>query len=124
MQIKVLIILSLSLVTSCNFFKDNGIDVEITNNSDFAIENIKFYTSEKVEFLEFDHLKPSHSAKRFLSMTKNQRDGSYVLEYNRVGKQTKFYNRGYYTNGTALDNLVQFDIKNDTTHVKFIANSY
>lgn len=124
MRIKFLIILFSLALNSCYLLKENGIDVKIKNNSDFAIENVKFYTSEKLDVLEFEKIESNYIAKRFLSMTNNKTDGSYILEYNRTGEQTTVYSRGYYTNGGSLDQSVQFEIKNDTTLVKFTANKY
>ena len=57
-------------------------------------------------------------------MSNNQIDGSYFLEYNKIGGQTEIYDCGYYTNGKALDHLAQFEIKEDTILVKFTHKKY
>lgn len=121
---KFLIIISLLALNSCFLLKEKGINFEIKNNSDLAIENVKFYTSEKLDILEFKKIKSNYIVKRFLSMANNKIDGSYILEYNRIGGQTKIYSRGYYTNGKPLDKLIQFEIKNDTTLVNFLPKPY
>lgn len=121
---KLIIIILLLALNSCSLLKENGINFEIKNNSDLAIENVKFYTSEKLDILEFKKIESNYIAKRFLSMTNNKIDGSYILEYNRIGGQTEVYSRGYYTNGGSLDELVQFEIKNDTILVKFTSDRY
>ena len=54
---KLIIITFLFALNSCFLLKENGIDFEIKNNSNLAIENVKLYTSEKLSIVEFDELK-------------------------------------------------------------------
>ena len=121
---KLIVIITLLTFSSCFLLKENGIDVEIKNNSDLPIENVKFYTSEKLNVIKFDKIEPNQTVKNFLSMKDNQIDGSYTLEYNRVGGEKEYSGGGYYTNGGSLNELVQFEVKKDTTLVKFKISEY
>jgi hypothetical protein len=46
------------------------------------------------------------------------------LEYNKSGGEKEYSGGGYYTNGGSLNELVQFEIKKDTTLVKFTSDRY
>lgn len=121
---KLLVIISLLTLNSCFLLKENGIDIEIKNNSDLTIENVKFYTSENLAVVLFDKIEPNQIVKNFLSMKDNHVDGSYILEYNKSGGEKEYSGGGYYTNGGSLNELVQFEIKKDTTLVKFTSDRY
>ena len=121
---KLIIILTLLSLNSCFLLKENGINIEIKNKSNFPIENVKFYTSEKLTDIKFDKIEPNQTVENFLSMKDNKIDGSYILEFNRIGGVKEYSGGGYYTNGGSLDELVQFEIQKDTTLVKFKVSEY
>ncbi|GAA4959461.1 hypothetical protein [Algibacter aquimarinus] len=123
--IRIFITVFLLLFTnSCYLLKENGIEIEIKNNNDSPITDIKFYTSEKLDILEFSKLKPNESFSKFLSMKKNTSDGSYILSFTREDGKIEHLKTGYYTNGGALDRWVRFNVEKDTTLVKYSGIGY
>ena len=121
---KLISITLILILNSCIPFKENGIDFEIENNSDSAIEHVKFTTSENLTFMEFDKIEPNKSVGDFLSMKNNKSDGSYVLEFTRPNGKKELLVYGYYTNGGALDRWVEYEIKNDIVTWKFSGTGY
>ena len=97
--------------------RENGIDVEIQNNSGSKIENVKFYTSERKAILEFGELESNNSVDDFLSMKENQSDGDYIIEFQRVNGEKEKKSGGYYTNGGTLNSKIVFNILKDTVKV-------
>ena len=116
------IIFILVILNSCSFI--NGIKVEIKNETNFPITNVKFYTSEKLTYLPFGSVKANENVTDFLRMTKNKLDGSYVLEFTRSNGKKEYFSNGYYTNGGSLDEDVKITIKNDTATMNFISKEY
>ena len=116
-----MIILTLN---SCIMFKENGIEMEIKNNSNEPITNVEFTTSEKLEVIKIDRIEPNESVNEFLSMRDNQFDGTYSLIFNRANGKKEISVGGYYTNGSSLNKWVKFEVKNDTTIVEFSGNGY
>ena len=116
---KLTIIILVLTLNSCSLFKKNGIEFKIENKSDFTIENVKFSTSEKIEIIEFNKIEPSESVSGFLSMKNNKIDGNYTLEFTRANKIKESKAYGYYSNGSAHYDWVEFEIKNDTINQKF-----
>lgn len=116
------IIFILFFLNSCSFI--NGIRVELKNETSFPITNVKFYTSEKLAYLNFVSVNVHENVTGFLSMARNQFDGSYVLEYTLSNGQVKHFSNGYYTNGGSLDEKVIITIKNDTTIMNFVSKEY
>ncbi|MCK0178021.1 hypothetical protein MWU50_01845 [Flavobacteriaceae bacterium S0862] len=49
---KLTVVILLFTFSSCYLLKENGIDLEIVNNSNSTLTNIKFTTSERFEFVE------------------------------------------------------------------------
>jgi len=121
---KLIAIILLFTLNSCYLFKENGIDVEIINKSDSAITNVKFTTSERLEFIEIEKIEPNESISEFLSMKYNKRDGGYSLEFNRADGKKEKSGGGYYTNGGSLDRWVKFEIQSDTIFVEFSGTGY
>ncbi|WBL26763.1 hypothetical protein [Zunongwangia sp. HGR-M22] len=120
-------LLALTLIislNSCFFYKKDGIEVNIKNNSSETISKIEFTTSEKVKFLNFDSIEPNKSVREFLPMSKNESDGAYLLTFERADGKNETCGGGYYTNGSSLDHWVDFFVENDTTIVKFDAPIY
>jgi hypothetical protein len=101
-------------LTSCNLFKGSGIELEIENNSDHPITDVKFTTTEKLSVIEFKKIENNKSVSEFLKMDKNRSDGSYYLEFKRSNGQNESKEYGYYTNGGPLDNKIIFQVENDT----------
>lgn len=116
--LSLILILNLS---SCTFYKKDGIEAHIKNNSDQTIRNIEFTTSEKVKSIKIDSIEPNKSVREFLSMSMNKSDGSYTLTFNRKNGKIETRGGGYYTNGSSLDHWVDFIVENDTIIVKFDA---
>ena len=122
---KKLIAIALILnLNSCFMFRENGIKVEIENNSNEPISNVEFTTSENLEVIEIDKIEPHETVNEFLSMTKNKSDGSYWLSFTRANGKKEFSGGGYYTNGGSLDRWVEFNVETDTVLVKFSGTGY
>jgi hypothetical protein len=105
-------------------FKENGIEMEVKNDSNEPITNVEFTTSEKLEVIKIDRIEPNESVNEFLSMRNNQSDGAYTLTFNRVNGKKEISGGGYYTNGGSLDRWVKFEVKADTTIVEFSGTGY
>ena len=112
---KAVILIFVFTVCSCNLFNKKGIDFVIKNNSNVEIENIKLYTSENLTVKDLESLSPNDSMEGFLPMTNNKKDGSYILEFNRLNKDKETHKQGYYSNGSPLNKWIQFNIKTNTT---------
>jgi len=121
---KSILITLLLLVSSCFLINENGIDFKIKNNSDLPITNIKFYTTEKLVILKIDKIESNDSISEFLSMKNNKSDGEYILEFTRADGVIETKRCGYYTNGSALDKWVKFNVEKDTTFIKFSETGY
>lgn len=109
----------ISIFGSCTFYYSDGIEVKIENDSNKALTNVVFTTTEKLDSVVFKNVKPNEKIGAFLSMKKNKSDGSYILKYTANESEEKIIINGYYTNGGALDVYVEYIIKNDTALVKF-----
>lgn len=116
---KLIVIIIFLSFNACFLFQENGIDFEIKNNSNSEITDIKFYTTEKKELIEIEKIEANKKEHNFLSMKDNQVDGSYILEFTRSKGKKEKINEGYYTNGRALDQFVEFEINPDTIIVSF-----
>ena len=121
---KLLAIILFLTLNSCFFYKKDGIEVHIKNNSNQTISNLEFTTSEKVKSIKIDSIAPNKSVREFLSMSKNKSDGAYSLTFERKNGQNETSGGGYYSNGSSLDHWVDFIVENDTTIVKFDAPIY
>jgi len=108
-----LLITALTL-NSCYLFRENGIEVEIENNSAAPIYDVKFTTSEKLNSVDFAAISTNERVSDFLRMSENMLDGSYVLEFTRENGEKEISKAGYYTNGGSLDSRVVFKIEKDT----------
>ncbi|NDK55413.1 hypothetical protein [Pontibacter fetidus] len=108
-----LLITALTL-NSCYLFRENGIEVEIENNSAAPIYDVKFTTSEKLNSVDFAAISTNERVSDFLRMSENKIDGSYVLEFTRENGEKEISKAGYYTNGGSLDSRVVFKIEKDT----------
>jgi hypothetical protein len=115
-EISILLIL---ILNSCFIESENGISVEIKNNSDTPVTNVEFTTSENLEVIRFDKIEPNQTVIEFLSMNKNQSDGAYSLTFTRTNGQKEFSTGGYYSNGGSLDRWVKYEVEADTTSVEF-----
>ncbi len=116
---KLLVILVILSLNSCVLFKKNGIEVKIKNDSSEPITNVEFTTSEKLDVIKIDRIQPNESVTKYLSMWKNESDGTYLLTFTRTNGKTEISDGGYYSNGSSLDHWVDFSVKDDTTIVKF-----
>ena len=63
---KLLVIIIILTLNSCIMFKENGIEMEIKNNSNEPITNAEFTTSEKLEVIKIDRIEPNESVNEFL----------------------------------------------------------
>jgi hypothetical protein len=100
-------------------FQENGIEMKIKNASNEPINNIEFCTTEKLDVIKIDQIKPNETVTEFLSMRNSENDGSYLLTFTRNNGKKEISNGGYYTNGGSLDHQVEIFVKNDTTILKF-----
>ncbi|GAB1855380.1 hypothetical protein MHTCC0001_02140 [Flavobacteriaceae bacterium MHTCC 0001] len=121
---KIAVLFLLLSLHSCFLFKENGINFQIKNSSNLSLKSIKFYTSEKLEIIEFDKIEPQGIVSGFLSMKNNKSDGCYIIEYIASDNSKKTVKSGYYTNGGALDRWVNYEIKTDTLLTKFSGTTY
>lgn len=116
---KLVIFLVILTMNSCDNSKENGIEMEIKNESSKPITNIKFTTTENLDVLKIDRIEPGKSVTDFLSMMKNKADGAYTLNFIRADGTKEISNAGYYTNGKSLNYWVGIVVKKDTTLIKF-----
>ena len=116
---KPLAIIIVLTLNSCFMFKEHGIEMKIKNDSNEAITNVEFTTTEKLEVIKIDRIEPNKSVTGFLSMRKNKTDGAYSLTFTRANGKKEMSGGGYYTNGGSLDHWVDITVENDTTIVKF-----
>lgn len=123
MKLNLIVLLSFFLIT-CSSFNKKGIKYQILNNSNTAITNVSISTSEEVDKYEIQKIEPKSETSGFLSMEKNEFDGSYVLKFKRYGKDSEVLKRGYYTNGHPLERKVIFEIKSDTVLTEFESHRY
>ncbi len=115
---QLLYIILVLFFAGCNLVNDDGIHFKMVNKTDKTITNIKFYTTEKLEMYKLPQLQPGKSAEDFLSMSKNKIDGAYVIEYtDHSGEQ--IVENGYYTNGSALEQLVLIEFEKDSVLYTF-----
>ncbi|MBD0852079.1 hypothetical protein [Maribacter arenosus] len=121
---KLLGIILILTLNSCFFYKKDGIEMKIKNDSSEPITNVEFTTTEKLDVIKIERIEPNESATEFLSMRKNKSDGAYSLTFTRASGKNEISGGGYYTNGGSLDHWVDFIIENDTTIVKFDAPIY
>ncbi len=120
-------LLALTLIltlNSCFFYKKDGIEMKIKNDSSEPITNVEFTSTEKLEVIKIDRIEPNKSVTEFLSMRKNKSDGAYSLTFTRASGKKEITGGGYYTNGGSLDHWVDFIVENDTVTVKFDAPIY
>ena len=120
-------LLALTLIltlNSCFFYKKDGIEMKIQNDSSEPITNVEFTTTERLELIKIDRIEPNESVTEFLSMRKNKSDGAYSLTFTRASGKKEISGGGYYTNGSSLDHWVDFIVENDTIIVKFDAPIY
>ena len=111
-----LLLITVLTLNSCYLFRENGIEVEIENNSDTSISDVKFSTSEDLNSVDFATIDPDEKVSDFLKMTDNKSDGSYVLKFTRANGKEEISGAGYYTNGGSLDSRVIFKIEKDTVY--------
>ena len=112
------LVLGIMLITlnSCDLFK-SGINFEIDNQTNSIVRDIKFYTSENIKVIQIEKINPNQKTINFLSMKDNKTDGHYILEFTRENGNIERIEAGYYTNGSVLNDLIQFKIKTDTTNI-------
>lgn len=101
-------------LNSCYLFRENGVEVEIENNSDQPISDVKFKTTENLNSVDFAKINPDENVSDFLKMSDNKSDGSYILEFTRENGKTEISGAGYYTNGGSLDSRIFFKVEKDT----------
>jgi len=99
--------------------QEKGIPFKIQNTSNATITDVRFSTSEKLASTEFDSIASNQNEQGFLNMKENKTDGAYTLVYFRENGTKVETSAGYYTSGVSMDNYIRFEIKNDTTLVKF-----
>jgi len=121
---KLICVILIFTFSSCYLFKENGIDVEIINKSNSAINNVKFTTSERLEIVEIEKIEPNETISEFLSMKYNKSDGGYFIEFTREDGKIEKSGGGYYTNGGSLDRWVKCEIQKDTTLIEFSGTRY
>lgn len=118
MKQKILLIIAILIIHSCYLFKENGIEVEIKNNSNTPITDIKFTTTENLNSITYKRIEKDESMEDFLEMKENRSDGSYMLEFKRINGKLETRGAGYYTNGGALDSRILCEIRNDTVYAR------
>lgn len=109
----------LIIVSSCNFYQEKGVELILVNNSDALINDVVISTSEKLAIVSFDKIKPNETKEGFLSMKNNKVDGAYTLSFVRKDGILINEQSGYYSNGSPLNHVIQFEIKNDTVLIEY-----
>ena len=124
-NLKILCTLTLSIaLNSCFFYKKDGVEIKIKNDSEESITNVEFTTTEKLKSVRIDEVQANSSVSEFLSMRNNKTDGAYLLTFTRADGTKEVKSEGYYTNGSSLNHWIDVIVKNDTTIVKFDAPIY
>lgn len=113
MMKKFLIGLIFLTLVSCDYLK-KGVEVKIVNNSDGAITDVVFTTSENFETIEFDSIDANKSVKGFLSMKENKVDGHYLIKLTRKNGEIESKEIGYYSNGVPIEEIIEIKITNDS----------
>lgn len=116
---KRLIYLVVLLTISCQKSETKGVQVEIVNQAENTISEIKFYTSNGKDTLDLGELEPNEASNGFLSMEFEQSDGSYILDFKRKNLQIDHFVSGYFTNGAPSDKKIEVTILPDTVMWKF-----
>jgi len=116
-MIKPCVIILMVFLSSCD--KDNGIAIGIENKTNDAINNVVFTTTEDLTQIRIDRLEPKERVIRYLSMSNSIKDGAYVLSFNRANGQKESSKVGYYSNGLALNQRVDFQVNNEGVVVAF-----
>jgi hypothetical protein len=111
-------LISISLTSCVGPLGNKNIRVNILNVSNSSISDVKITTSENLDSLFFSTIANNDKEIGTLNMQENKTDGHYQLSY-KQGKKYHHVNRGYYTNGSALEYSINFIIKSDTVLVKF-----
>ena len=104
------------ILSSCNFFRETGVDFEIKNNTDTALNKVQLKTSAGSKTKIFDLVKPGKSVSGFLEMKEDQDDGSYILEFEREGEKVKEIINEYFSAGNAISHKLIFEIAADTVY--------
>ncbi len=102
--------------------KEDAIEIKIKNDSNEPIEQLEFTTTEEIEMIRIERMKPKEVVSEFLSMRKNQRDGAYLLSFIRANGQKEMIQGGYYSNGTPFYQEVHVIVKSDTVLMEFNTN--
>lgn len=105
-------------IFAVTFLNPVGIHFKIVNNSNTAITNIKFYTTERTSEFVLDRLEKDATVEDFLSMRKNKAEGTYSIEYTDY-KGDQVVRNGFYAKGKPLDEFVRVAITQDTTIFTF-----
>ncbi|MBC6999464.1 hypothetical protein [Cytophaga sp. FL35] len=116
---KILFVTVLGLAISCGNVTHSHINFVITNETAEAIQDLKFYTSEKVDTVVIEMLEERNALSGKLTMDHNRTDGHYIFEFKRENGQPVTLNHGYYTNGQPQENKILYTIQSDTVLVKF-----
>ncbi|THD68962.1 hypothetical protein E7Z59_01110 [Robertkochia marina] len=114
---KILLLILLLSFSSCLLIQD-GIRIQVENNSDDVITEVKFFTSDSARSTGKLQLGPGDYFMDFHDMSHDQSDGNYKLQFKRIDGEVINIPHGYYTNGGALESRLIFDIKNDTVIVE------
>lgn len=115
----ILLLTVLGMLISCGNVTHSHINFVINNETTKAIQDIKFYTSEKVDTVLIEMLEEGNALSGKLTMENNKTDGHYIFEFKRENGQPVTLNHGYYTNGQPQDNKIVYTIQSDTVLVKF-----
>lgn len=111
-----LCIFSSIFVISCGTKKDNiEVQFKINNNESFDLENFVIFLSDD-KSIKTDSTTVEANSSKNISLNMEfaaKKDGSYTIEYVANGTSVS-ESRGYYTNGTPLENEISITIENNS----------
>jgi hypothetical protein len=100
-------ILALLLLNGCE--KEKGVTIIVENVSEVEVREVRVSSSEELEEIVFEGIQSGQTAEAFLSMKENKMDGSFTIKAGDLMSAC-----GYYTNGSPLDDPIQFVIHPDS----------
>ena len=101
-------------INSC--VNKNRIEFNVQNNTDSKIDSIAIYVRGSKNNKTYFYLKPNETKTYNLDMSNiGMGDGDYRIDYQLSNpRRKKLMHFGYFTNGSAQDELIKIKIEHDT----------
>ncbi len=113
---KRLLILLLPVLASCSMV-DHNVAIEIQNNSDATIEDVKFSTTNDKEWVTFDELEPTESVSKVLNVKNYDADGNYSFQYT-IPNGERIERKGNYMEENFVKASIIFKVQNDGVEIE------